>query len=72
MNTEILLVDSRQAARMLSISVRHFYSMVNSGRFGLMPVQGFGRKKLWSVEEMKDWIRAGCPRREVWQNEKKS
>lgn len=60
-----LLVDAAGAARLLGIGKSLFYQMASTGRLGPMPVE-FHSKKLWSVEEIQDWIRAQCPCRDEW------
>jgi hypothetical protein len=60
-----LLVDAKQASKMLSISPRHVAGMHSSGRLGPLPI-ALGRRRLWRVAELVAWVLAGCPRREIW------
>jgi len=60
-----LLVSIADAAKMLSISRPLLYQMMADGRFGLMGVR-FGRKRLFSVDELRSWVQAGCPARQQW------
>lgn len=67
--TEHLLISAGEAARMLSIGRSKFYSMCSTGELGPLPIT-FGTRKLWIVEELRAWVSADCPAREVWQKEK--
>jgi len=60
-----LLVDGKALAAMLSIGLSKLYQMDRSGHLGPMPMK-FGRRTLWRTEEVAAWVRAGCPRRELW------
>lgn len=62
---ELLLVGITDTASMLSISRPMLYQMMSDGRFGLMGVR-FGRKRLFSVEELRNWVQAECPTTEKW------
>jgi len=64
LTTEPLLVDGEAAARLLGISVRHLLSLDSGGRIP-QPVR-LGRRRLWVVEELRAWARAGCPARDQW------
>ena len=59
-----LLVDSTEAARLCGISRTMWWSLHSSGRVPA-PVR-LGRRTLWSVDELRGWIAAGCPARERW------
>jgi len=61
---ESLLVDSTEASRLCGISRTMWWSLHSAGRVP-MPVR-LGRRTLWSVEELRGWIAAGCPPRERW------
>ena len=63
--TAPLLVNAKGLATMLSIGVSLVYQMDSSGHLGPMAIR-FGRRRLWRREEVAAWVRAGCPRREVW------
>jgi len=63
---EPLLVGINDAASMLSISRPLLYQMISDGRFGLMGIR-FGRKRLFSVDELRSWVQAGCPARRQWE-----
>lgn len=60
-----LLLDGKALAAMLSIGLSKLYQMDRSGQLGPMPLE-FGRRTLWRTEEIVAWVRAGCPRRELW------
>lgn len=63
--TTPLLIDAAELARMLGIGLSCLYSMDRSGELGPMGLH-LRRRRLWPVEEIQAWVRAGCPRREVW------
>ena len=59
-----LLVGVTEAARLLGISRSTFYGLDAAGQ---IPVGvRLGRRRLWSVAELGDWVDAGCPARERW------
>jgi len=64
--TEKFLCSSEEAAARLSIGRSKFYSMHATGELGPLPIK-FGTRKLWSVEELRAWVKDGCKPREVWQ-----
>jgi predicted DNA-binding transcriptional regulator AlpA len=68
-----LLVDAREAARLLDISERHLWALHSSGRLGPRPT-ALGRSKRWRVEELRAWLAAGAPSRDRWlaMNERQS
>ncbi|HWY86028.1 MAG TPA: hypothetical protein VNX28_04855 [Gemmataceae bacterium] len=62
---ELLLVDARQAAVLLSISIATFWRWESSGELGPPGTKKVGRR-LWALAELRDWVGAGMPRRETW------
>ena len=60
-----LLIDTRQAAKLLKISARTIFQMEKDGR---MPaaIRIGGRAVRWSYEELQAWANAGCPERSEW------
>lgn len=56
-----LLVNSRDAARLLAISPRTLFALVKSGQ---VPVVRVGRRVLFSVEALQRWVRARLDRGE--------
>lgn len=62
---EPLLVNGRDAARLLSISSRTFRRLDSAGAVPL-PVR-IGRSKRWAVADLRSWCCSGCPSRQVWQ-----
>lgn len=60
-----LLADAKTASRLLGIGRTLFLQMDNSGRLGPMSLK-LGKRRLWSVEELRAWVQAGAPRREIW------
>ena len=67
----LLLADAGHVAAMLDVSERLVWAMDASGRLGPMAV-GLGRRKLWCVAELGQWVCAGCPERQRWQEMKSS
>lgn len=68
---EKLLINASDAAKILGVGRSLFYEMNSSGRLGPTSVV-LGSKNLWSVDELREWVRAGCPARETWQGIKDS
>ena len=60
-----LLVNAKQAAKMCAKSLRTWRSW-DAGGLIPRPVR-IGRSTLWSVDELRAWVAAGCPRREEWE-----
>lgn len=63
-----LLVTAKQAAVMCGKSLRTWRTWDAAGWIP-RPVR-IGRSTLWRVEELRDWIAAGCPRRDEWEARK--
>lgn len=61
---EVQLVDARKAAALCSISARFWAKLDASGK--VPQARKLGRRSLWSVLELRDWIAAGCPERGQW------
>lgn len=55
-----LLIDSRQAAKLLNVSPRTLWRMQNDGEMP-QPIR-IGRAVRWSLKALKKWVDAGCPR----------
>jgi excisionase family DNA binding protein len=55
-----LLIDSRQAAKLLKVSERTLWRMHNEGEMP-QPIR-IGRAVRWSLEALKKWVDDGCPR----------
>lgn len=56
--TQPLLIDARQAAAMLSISARKLWSLTQANG---VPHRRIGSRVLYPVDELRQWIDAGCP-----------
>lgn len=54
-----LLIDNREAAKLLKVSERTLWRMWNEGE--MPPPIRVGRAVRWSYEELKAWVAAGCP-----------
>jgi len=61
---EPLLVDASAAARLCGISRTCWYTLISQGR--VPPSIRLGRRRLWLVENLRAWLRAGAPPRERW------
>jgi excisionase family DNA binding protein len=58
----VLLLDTRETARLLGISERTVFTMEAEKR---MPkALRLGKVVRWSYDELKEWIAKGCPARE--------
>lgn len=60
-----LLVTAKQAAGMCGKSLRTWRTWDAAGWIP-RPVR-IGRSTLWRVDELQEWVAAGCPRREEWE-----
>ena len=61
-----LLLAAAEAAKLLSISERHFYKLHSSGRVP-RPIR-LGRAVRWRADELREWLAAGAPSRSQWQS----
>jgi predicted DNA-binding transcriptional regulator AlpA len=59
------LLSAKEAAALLGIGERFLWAMHDTGELGPLPIK-LGRRTLWSRFELERWVRARCPRREVW------
>jgi len=53
-----LLISSKEAAKLLSISSRSLWSLT---KCGAIPSRKIGRSVRYSPAELQAWIAAGCP-----------
>ncbi len=60
-----VLISAREAAAMCGRSLRTWRAWDAIGHIP-RPMR-IGRSVLWRAEELKQWIAAGCPRREAWE-----
>lgn len=61
---DVLLVSASEAARLCGVGLTTWYSLIAQGR--VPPSVRLGRRRLWSVEELREWTRARCPASETW------
>lgn len=61
---EPLAVAAKQAASMCGVSTAMWWKMKNSGRCPA-PVK-LGRRLLWRVEDLRQWVADGCPAPSAW------
>lgn len=64
--TEKLLWAASDCAHAMSLSRSFFYSLYSAGRIAPLPLDGFGKRKLWRADELKSWVEHNCPSREQW------
>lgn len=62
---EPLLASTADTCKILGIPRRSFERHRSTGRIGPTPIR-LGGRKLYRVAELKEWVAAGCPPREVW------
>ena len=60
-----LLVNAKTAASMCGKSLRTWRTWDAAGWIP-RPVR-IGRSTLWRIDELRDWVAAGCPRRQEWE-----
>lgn len=63
---EVVAVPAAEAAKLLSVSERHLWSMHSTGRLGPLPIR-LGRSVRWRKSELLAWLEAGTPERTEWQ-----
>jgi len=64
---EPFLISISEAAKRLGLSTSSFYQGLSSGRIGPMGVK-IGKRRLFDPEELRAWVKAGCPPRRQWMN----
>lgn len=63
-----LLVTAKQAAHLCGKSLRTWRTWDSAGLIP-QPVR-IGRSTLWRIDELREWIAVGCPRRQEWEARK--
>lgn len=63
-----IVVRAPGAALLLDVSLRTVQKMHSTG--SLPRALRLGRCCVWSVEELRAWVRAGCPSRARWELQK--
>ncbi|MCR4414122.1 MAG: AlpA family phage regulatory protein [Thermoguttaceae bacterium] len=61
-----LLIDTKQAAQLLHVSTRTLFKMYKQ-KLMPEPIRLGGRFVRWSLEELREWVKHGCPPRREWQ-----
>jgi predicted DNA-binding transcriptional regulator AlpA len=61
---EPLAVDAKVAARLCGVSRSLWFSMDSAAQIPMGC--RLGRRRVWPLDELKDWLRAGCPSRDRW------
>lgn len=60
-----LALTASAAAKLLDISIRHFWKLNATARIP-RPVR-LGRSVRWQLRELEEWLQAGCPARLEWE-----
>ena len=60
-----LLMTIAESAKQQSISIRHHWNLIASGRFGPALIR-LGRSVRIRANELDQWLDAGAPSKEVW------
>lgn len=63
-----IALPAADVAKLLDVSERHVWSLHASGRLP-RPVR-LGRSVRWSADELRDWLAAGAPSRDAWEQAK--
>jgi len=66
----VLAVPADQAAKMCGVSRATWWKLHLAKQIPL-PVRLTQRTPRWIVSELRDWMGAGCPSRDDWENMKK-
>ncbi len=61
---ELLLLPARKAAALCGMSLRTWRIWDAAGHVP-MPLR-IGRSMFWRAEELREWVAAGCPKRDIW------
>lgn len=64
----VLLISAAEAAMRLSVSKATLHKLVAVGAVP-KPIH-LGRRALWRVEELEEWVRDGCPPVERWERQR--
>ena len=64
------LLSIEQTCQLINIKRATFYKLKATGKFAPLPVN-LCRKVLYQRGEIQNWIRAGCPHRKQWQEQRK-
>lgn len=60
-------MSAADVAQALQISERHLWTLHASGRLP-RPIR-FGRAVRWPAEQLRAWLAAGAPTRDVWEQQ---
>lgn len=63
-----LVADARTLSTLGFGSIRHIRRLDSSGRLP-KPLK-LGKKTVWALDELRNWLAAGAPRREIWERQK--
>ena len=64
-----LAVSADEFAELLGISKRHLWSLNAQGKLP-RPIR-LGRSVRWRLDEIRDWLAAGAPDRDCWEETRK-
>lgn len=63
--SERLAIPAFEVAKLLNVSERHIWAMTSSGRLP-RPIR-LGRSVRWNRAELQEWLAAGAPPRDRWE-----
>jgi len=64
--TENFLITTEEVYKRMGIGSSFFYKLKAANLIGPMPAR-LGSKNLWNPREFREWVDAGIPNREQWQ-----
>lgn len=64
----VLLISAAETAMRLSVSKATLHKLVAVG--AVPKPMHLGRRALWRVEELEEWVRDGCPPVERWERQR--
>jgi predicted DNA-binding transcriptional regulator AlpA len=62
---DAIALTPKQVSKLLGISMRHLASLNSTGRI-IRPIR-LGRCLRYSADELQDWLAAGAPPRDKWE-----
>jgi predicted DNA-binding transcriptional regulator AlpA len=66
LDSERLALPAKDAAALVGVSRAQWWKLHSAGKVPL-PVYLGTKAPRWRVDELRDWLTAGCPDRQTWQ-----